>query len=129
MITHTLFTADNIALTFGPHPNHPTYWLGVDGRIGDSYIQIIFGEITLGYAIKNLESLQKIIEEDGPSSEPLLFVDYFRSCITKEDDGAIFIAPHTRQGSVAKIYLDLDDVNILLDIFKALITNLNEVQP
>ena len=131
MDTHSLFTCDNIALTFSPHPHpsHPTYWLIADGKIGDSFIQIIFGEITLGCAIKNLEALQKIIKEDGPSTEPLVFVDYLRSCIAKEDDGAIFINPRTLQGSVAKIYLDLEDVDTLLNIFKALITELDEVQP
>lgn len=80
-------------------------------------------------AIKNLEALQKIIEEDGPSTEPLVFVNYPRYCITKEDDGAIFINPRTLQGSVAKIYLDLEDVDALLNIFKTLITDLTEVQP
>ena len=99
-----------------------------DGKIGDSFISIIFGEITLGCAVKNLEALQKIIKEDGPSTEPLIFDDYLRSCIAKEDDGAIFLNPRTLQGSVAKIYLDLKDVDTLLNIFKALITELDEVQ-
>jgi len=129
MDPHYLHTCDNIALAFRPHPNHPTYWMIADGAIGDSFIQIIFGEITLGCAIKNLEALQKIIEEDGPSSEPLVFVNYLRSCIAKDGDGAIFINPRTLQGSLASIYLDLGDVDILLDIFKALITELDEVQP
>lgn len=129
MNPHVLYTCDGIALTFKPHPNHPTYWLIADGKIGDSFMQIIFGEITLGCAVKNREALQKIIKEDGPSTEPLIFVDYLRSCIAKDGDGAIFINPRTLQGSVAKIYLDLEEVDALLNIFKALITDLNEVQP